>query len=132
MIKTRSIIVLAFVVTAVTGTLSYAHVLKGPHASIRYEFTEPGKVVEIYLKAVDRGELLVFGKKLERRILLPRSVEYIYVIGYRKPRVKVYAVLSRSLPLPGQDGYKIRAVSASLDTRGHITRTEAHVWPDKQ
>jgi hypothetical protein len=132
MLTVRQVVNLVLIIAAISGTLSYAHVLKGPHPSIRYEFTGPSKVIEIYLQAVDRGELLVFDKKIDRSVLIPRSVEYIYVIGYAKPRVKVYAELSRPLPLPGQDGYKIRAVSASLDTQGHIIKTEAHVWPDKQ
>lgn len=90
----------------------------------------PKQVVETFLKAVDRGELTLFIYTLNRSILAPRRVEYVYDLDTLQPKVTVYSELKEAIPVPHQLDLVIRAVSAELDRDGHITETRAHVFTD--
>ena len=128
--KVSCFAIFAFAAIAGAGNSSFAHVVEGPLAGMRPEFHEPQAVIEIYFKAVSRGELVVFEQALDKSMLIPVSVEYVYKLDSPIPRVKVYSELKQRMPVPGQQSCKVRGVSAILDTEGHIVETEAHIWPE--
>jgi len=113
---------------AVNGDI-FSYVQEMPLQGVKSQFHEPHVVVEKYFQAVERGELVVFDRKLERSMLIPLEVEYVYKLNSSIPRVKVYSELKEPMPVPGQENYKLRGVSAILDADGRIIETEAHIWP---
>lgn len=88
---------------------------------------DPGDLVDRFLQAVDRGELKVFGQTIDRPMLVPVRVEYVYELADRAMRIKVYSNLTAPLPVPGQDDCRILGVSAVMED-GSITEIESHVW----
>lgn len=88
---------------------------------------QPDIVVERFLQAVDRGELVVFGRVIDRSMILPLQVEYVYALPTRTTRVKVYAGLKEPLPVPGRRGCQVRALGSLLED-GRITEIESHIW----
>ena len=119
-------------VTIILGSAStYGYIVERQTGGIKPEFHEPQEVVELYLKAVGRGELVVFDRMLNKSMLVPVSVEYVYELNSLTPRIKVYSKLKQPIPVPGQKDCELRAVSATLDADGHIIATEAHIiWPE--
>jgi hypothetical protein len=88
---------------------------------------DPDALVERYLAAVDRGELQVFGQKIDRAMIVPVRVEYVYELSDRAMRIKVYSNLNQPLAVPGQPDCQILGVSAVM-ADGVITEIESHVW----
>jgi|APFre7841882724_1041349.scaffolds.fasta_scaffold50850_3 hypothetical protein len=88
---------------------------------------DPDTVVQRYLAAVERGELEIFGLKIERSMLNPVRVEYVYDLSNRTTLIKVHSNLKQPLPVPGQRGCQILSVGAVMED-GHITEIESHVW----
>jgi hypothetical protein len=88
---------------------------------------DPDPVVQRYLDAVDRGELVIFGQTLARSMLIPARVEYVYELSNRTTRIKVYSDLKEPLAVPDQPDCKVLGVSAVLED-GIITEIESHVW----
>ena len=121
---------LTFFVLVACGAYAFAHVVEGPLGQIEPQFREPREIVEMYFQAVDRGELVVFDRKLNKSMLRPISVEYVYELKSDTPRIKVYSELKQPIPMPGQESCKLRGVSAILDAAGRIIETEAHIWPE--
>jgi len=119
---------ITFVTIILGSTSAYGYIVEQQPGGIKPEFHEPQEVVELYLKAVDRGELIVFGRTLNKSMLVPVSVEYVYELNNAIPKIKVYSKLKQSMPVPGQQGCKLRAFSATLDADGHIIQAEAHIW----
>ncbi len=95
------------------------------------ELDDPDNLVQRYLQAVDRGELALFGYTLDRSMIVPVRVEYVYDLASRTMRIKVYANLKAPLPVPGQSDCRILGVSAILED-GSITEIESHVWIREQ
>lgn len=119
---------ITFVTIILGSTSAYGYIVERQPGGIKPEFHEPQEVVELYLRAVDRGELIVFGRTLNKSMLVPVSVEYVYELNNAIPKIKVYSKLKQSMPVPGQQGCKLRAASATLDADGHVIQTEAHIW----
>ncbi|MDO9467078.1 MAG: hypothetical protein Q7J36_07235 [Thiobacillus sp.] len=88
---------------------------------------DPGKLVDRFLQAVDRGELTVFGQTIARAMIVPVRIEYVYELADRAMRIKIYSNLNAPLPVPGQDDCRILGVSAVMED-GSITEIESHVW----
>lgn len=88
---------------------------------------DPDTLVQQYLDAVDHGELTVFGTRLERTMLVPVRVEYVYDLASRTMLIKVHAHLKTPLPVPGRSDCRILSVSATLED-GSIAEIESHVW----
>ena len=88
---------------------------------------DPDSLADRFLQAVDRGELVVFGHTLDRTMIVPVRVEYVYELADRAMRIKVYSNLNQPLPVPGQDDCRILGVSAIMED-GSITEIESHVW----
>lgn len=122
--------ILAFVMVIAGSNDTFAHVVELPLDRIKSQFHEPDEVVEMYFQAVGRGELVVFDRKLNRSMLIPVRVEYVYELNSAIPRVKVYSELKEAMPVPGQENCELRGVSAILDADGRIIETEAHIWPE--
>jgi len=90
---------------------------------------EPQRVVDIFLEAVDRGDLVVMGRKLDRSMITPARVEYVYELDGRAPVIRIYAHLNQPLSVPDMADCSVKGISATLGSDGHIVETEAHVWP---
>jgi hypothetical protein len=103
-----------------------AIVLQTP-AHVASKFTQPREVVRTFLLAVDRGELVVFGQKIDRRKITPLRVEYTYELDSPVPVISVYSELRTPLPMPGHKGYEVHGVNAVLGTDGRIVEVKAHV-----
>ncbi|MBI1285073.1 MAG: hypothetical protein GC183_12140 [Thiobacillus sp.] len=88
---------------------------------------DPDTIVRRYLVAVDRGELEIFGQKLDRSMLTPVRVEYVYDLSSRTVRIRIHSNLKQPLPVPGQHDCQILSVGAEMEG-GHITEIESHVW----
>lgn len=88
---------------------------------------DPDSVVHRYLAAVDRGELEIFGQKVDRAMLVPTRVEYAYDLSSRETKIKIHANLKEPLPVPDRLDCQILSVSTGLE-EGHITVIESHVW----
>ena len=124
-----ALISLAVLVTSTNPALG--HVTKPHHIPGKPEFTDPREVVRIFLKAVDRGELMVFDQKLDRSRIIPVRVEYVYELDSLTSRMKVYSELKHPSPVPDHPDCRLRGVSAILDNYGHIIETVAHVWHEE-
>lgn len=98
-----------------------------PPASISANFHSPNEIVEIYLNAVNKGELIVFDQRLNNSILVPVRVEYIYEIISKNTTRKVFSELKEQIKVPGQDCCLIKEIGATLDLQGHIVETEVHL-----
>ncbi|MDT8403578.1 hypothetical protein [Sulfuriflexus sp.] len=94
-------------------------------------FYAPYKIINVFLRAVNRGELIIFDQILDESMLIPLRVEYIYELDSNNQSVKVYSELMQPLPLPVPSGQTLifHGVSAVLNAKGHIIEVEAHVWP---
>ncbi len=57
-------------------------------------------MVGAFLEAVDRGEFVVFGRKLDRSMITPARVEYVYELDSRVPIIRIYSHLNRGLSVP--------------------------------
>ncbi|NNL07089.1 MAG: hypothetical protein HKO86_05135 [Gammaproteobacteria bacterium] len=123
-------ILLTFVTVIVGNTSSHGYVVETKPEAVKPVFHEPQEIIESYLRAVDRGEMVVFDTVLDKTMLVPVSVEYVYELDNPTPKIKVYSKLKQSMPVPGQQDCELRAVSAILDADGHILETEAHIWAE--
>lgn len=94
----------------------------------KVEFIPPERIMSMYYKAVDRGDLIVFGIQLKRSMLVPVHVNYIYLVNGQTAKVKVYAKLKNPMQIPEQGNNTFTAVCAILDMFGAIVETEAHIF----
>ncbi len=88
---------------------------------------DPDRLVDAFLKAVDRGELTLHGQTLSREMLNPTQVEYVYDLLSRKTRLRIHATLKQPLTLPEHPGCRILCISAEMDD-GRIIEIESHLW----
>ena len=95
-------------------------------AKIPYPEIDPQQVADVFMAAVGRGELVVFGEPLGANALDPRQVEYVYSLHTRLPTVRVHADLKPPLPLPGAPNVRATAVTAVLDRAGRIIDSVVH------
>lgn len=102
--------------------------LDAPSSFHRQQPESPQKIVQDFLRAVDRGELVLFVYTLHRSYLIPRRVEYVYELDSPTPSVTVHCDLKEPLPVPGQPELEVRAISAELDPYGSIVVTRGHVY----
>ncbi len=100
------------------GEISYPHI---PHPRIN-----PRQVIDVFLTAVDRGELTVFEKQIIRSMLEPVRVEYIYTLDNHMPTVRVFSALKKPLPFPDIPEVFVVGITGVLDRNGHITDTAVH------
>jgi len=100
------------------GGIAYPH--------IPYPQINPKQVVDVFLKAVDGGELIVFEKRLNRSMIEPEQIEYIYTLDNHMPTVRVFSVLKKPVPFPDMPEVLVEGVTGVLDWNGHITESTVH------
>ena len=83
-------------------------------------------VFRVFLEAVDNGQLILFDMHIDRSMINPEHVEYIYTLENHVPTVKVYSTLTTSIPLPIMPDMQIVGVSAVLDREGRIIEAIVH------
>jgi hypothetical protein len=88
---------------------------------------DPDRLVDTFLKAVDRGELTLHGQTLSREMINPTQVEYVYDLLSRKTKLRIHATLKEPLRLPDQPRCRILCISAEMED-GRIVEIESHVW----
>lgn len=104
---------------------------KPAQGMIRPEFYTPYDIVEIYLAAVGKGELVILNQVVNKSMLIPVRVEYVYEIASHKTSRKVFSKLKNLLNVPGHDCCQINGIGAILDEKGHIVETEIHLIAKK-
>ncbi len=100
------------------GGISYPH--------IPYPRINPRQVVDVFLKAVDGGELTVFEKRISRSMLEPQRVEYIYTLDNHMPTVRVFSTLRKPMPFPDIPEMLAEGITGVLDWNGHISEIAVH------
>lgn len=128
--KVRYFALIVFVMVIVDSNYTYAHILERQPDSITLKFHEPHDVIDMYFKAVSRGELIVFNQKLDKSMLKPIQVEYVYKLDSVIPIVKVYSELKQPMSVPAVESFRVYGVSAILDTDGRIIETKVHIMPE--
>lgn len=93
---------------------------------------KPLKIIEIFYDAVNRGQLIVFEKKLDGSMMIPIRIEYVYELNGDEPTVKIYSELKKLISISLYEGVKIKlsGVSVVLDSSGDIIDIKAHVVPE--
>ena len=81
------------------------------------------------MAAVDRGELKVFGRTLDRSMIEPVSVEYLFELETGVSRIRIFSKIQTPISLPGIEGCKLYGISAVIGIDGRILETEAHLHP---
>jgi hypothetical protein len=84
------------------------------------------EVFNIFLRAVDQGQMRLFDKTLTRDILDPIRVEYIYTPEDPYPRINVFSELLIPMPLPAMPDVFIMGVTGVMDVDGNIKESIAH------
>lgn len=120
---------IVFIIIATYSLYTFAYVSGQLQQPVKSDLHEPGKIVEMFFQAVDRGELIVFEQKLEKSMLIPVRVKYIYELNGSSPAVSIYSELKKQITIPSLDGVQLRAVSTKIDHSGNITEIKAHVFP---
>lgn len=123
----QKILIIVFSVLMLSGTVAFSPVIPNQIGPNAVDFTAPEKIMSQYYLAVDRGELVVFGVQLERSMLVPVHVDYVYPVNGQTARVKVYARLKNPMRIPEQGNNMFTGVCAFIDMFGKITETEAHI-----
>lgn len=106
-----------------------AYVPEDPPATVPSLFRDPNDVVRIFLEAVERGELVVFEHQLDRSMIKPTRVEYIYDLNSTIPEVRVYCELKTPVTIPEHKDCELRAVSATVSADGRIIEVKAYIQP---
>ena len=57
-------------------------------------------MIDVFFKAMDRGELIVFEQQIDESILIPLRVEYVYELNGSQPTVKIYSEIKKIIPVP--------------------------------
>ena len=92
----------------------------------RQDVVDVESVLNSYLAAVDRGELLTFGRRLSRADINPVRVQYNYLIVGGATETRVYSTLKEPMPVPDQPEYQVIGVCSAMEN-GRIAETESHV-----
>ena len=90
-----------------------------PHIDVRH-------VVSVFLDSVEKGELIIFEMRIDKSIIKPERVEYIYKLTDRTPTVKVYSTLTKPIPVPALPDVPIKGVSAVINQEGRIIEAVVH------
>lgn len=114
---------------ALLAATANARVLEAPPDYAPHSLKTPRQVIAVFLEAVDRGELHFFGKPLSRADINPIRVEYVYELDQSAPTIMIYSEFTRPTTIPGQTDCTAKAISAVMDSKGHIIDSTLHVWP---
>lgn len=84
------------------------------------------KIFNIFLHAVDQGQMKLFDKRITRNMLEPLRVEYIYTPEDPYPKIRVFSSLLEPFPMPAVPNVYIKGVSGVMDVNGNIIESIAH------
>ena len=125
-IKTLTLLVFVMVISFNSTTL--AKQLEQTPSPVKPDFRQPHNIIELYLKAVNNGELMIYDRKLDQSMITPIRVDYKYELKNPILIVQVYSELVQPIPVPDMEDCQIHGLSSIIDTDGHITETRAHIW----
>lgn len=125
MAKTRFIPLLLAIAFLSSGYTPVKPIPCQPEAG-RQDVVDAKSVLNSYLAAVDRGELLSFDRRLSRADINPVRVQYNYLIASGATKTQVYSTLKEPMPVPGQPDYRVIGVCSAMEN-GRIVETESHV-----
>lgn len=94
--------------------------------TLPYPKINVNQVFEIFLRAVDLGQMRLFDQTLNREMLQPLQVEYIYTLEDPYPLIKVFSILEEPMPLPNMPDVYVKGVSGVMDINGDIIESIAH------
>ena len=128
--KISNFVLIVFAMVVVYSIYSFASISEQSTNTIKLENHQPKEIIDVFLKAVDRGELIVFEQTIDKSILIPLRVEYVYELNGSQPTVKIYSEIKKLIRIPGHEGIRLRGISAIIDGVGHIVEIRAHVIPE--
>lgn len=99
---------------------------QGIQTEVPYPNVDVIEVFNVFLRAVDRGQLILFDESLSREVVMPTRVEYIYTAELPYPIVTVYSELKKPMPIPSMPDVNIIGISGVMDLSGNIVETTAH------
>jgi hypothetical protein len=114
----------------VAAGISNAAINKDPDYTLKPLPQPPNKfnqVVEIFLNAVDDGDLVVFDNIVTRDMLQPVEVKYIYTYNNENPTISVFSFLRKPLSLPGVDDCTVGGIEVIMDIDGNIIDSSVHI-----
>jgi hypothetical protein len=114
----------------VAAGISNAAINEAPDYTLKPLPQPPNKfkqVVEIFLNAVDDGDLVVFDNIVTRDMLQPVEVKYIYTYNNENPTISVFSFLREPLSLPGVDDCTVGGIEVIMDTEGNIIDSSVHI-----
>ena len=126
--KIGNLVTAVIVVVISYSIYTFASISKHSTNTIEQENHKPYKIIDMFLKAVDRGELVVFEQQIDKSILIPLRVEYIYELNGSQPTVIIYSEVKKLIPIPEHKDIKLRGISTVLDSLGHIVEIRVHVF----
>jgi hypothetical protein len=89
----------------------------------------PSDVMGQFQQSVERGELVLFGRKLAWRDLKPVRIEYAYELTSHAKTVSVHSELIAAVALPEHDTMVVRRVAAVMADGGGIIESRMYVTP---
>jgi hypothetical protein len=124
----KSILIVLFLF-AVTLDTTHASVQVPEYLldSKRPKTDDPDTLVHGFLDAVDRGELIICGRRLDRSMIVPVHVEYVYELASRVTRVKIHSNLKEPMSVPDRPDCRVFSVGVVM-ADGKIIEIESHVW----
>lgn len=93
---------------------------------IQTPYVDVKKIVDIFLMAVELGELQVLDLTIEKKSLVPIQVELIYQLDLHDPEIKILSNVVPPIPLPHVGTMCITKVSATMNLYGKIIDSTAH------
>ena len=106
---------------------TYGNIFGQSQNIVNQEIHKPLEIIKIFYNAVDRGELVVFEQKLNKSMITPIRVEYVYELNGTLPTVNVYSEPKIPIPIRLHEGIKLRGISSIIDSDGRIIEIRAHV-----
>jgi len=128
--KKNIILFVTFINIFSYSVFNLSHAAEPSSNLINSEHGDPIKIINVFFQAVKRGELIIFDKKIDKSMLIPIRVEYVYELDGSKPTINVYSDLKYKLPIPKHDGIYVRGVSTILNDTGRIIEVRAHVFTE--
>jgi hypothetical protein len=130
----KALVLIALVMVIPTNSSTFAEKLEQTPSLAKEDFRQPHNIIDLYLKAVSNGELMIHGQKLDQTMITPIRVDYKYELKNPILIVQVYSELVQPLAVPNMKDCYIHGLSSIIDTDGHITETRAHIWvePEKE
>jgi hypothetical protein len=125
--KRMHVVLAALLVLVLCGSNSFAHVTARPLGGAMSKYADPHAAVHVFLEAVDRGELVVFGRKITQSMIVPVRVVHEYDLENSASITKIFSRLKEPMAVPGQKSCTVHEISATFGENGRITESEAHI-----